>query len=701
MSISGGGANQIGGTNAGAGNVISGNALGGIYLTSGTGTNLIQGNLIGLTAAGNSALGNYQDGIEISGGTGNIIGGTVAGARNVISGNLNNGVDIVLVTDSGNLVQGNYIGTDITGSSPFGNNQSGILIEGCSNLIGGTVAGAGNVISGNSQNGIGLVGNNGNATGNIIQGNLIGLTAAGTAALGNCVSSAAYAGIGISTASANLVGGTAAGAGNVISGNYGEGIFLVGTTLSGNTASGNTIQGNFIGTDPTGTVGLGNAYDGIYLQEAATNQIGGAAAGAGNLISADQYEGIFLTNASWNVIQGNLIGTKVDGTNKLANKYHNIDLQTGANNNVIGGAAAGAGNHLAWASVGYSSELYCGVRVRTGATNDLISGNAIFSNAALGIDLGSAGVNPIVACESGVAANAANAGQNFPTLSNVYSGASTLVSGNLNSSTGNTYTLQFFASPVGDPLGYGQGQVYLGQTNLTLGSATCSSNFTAYLPVSVPAGWVVTATATDPNNNTSEFSAWVPVVASQPPVAGLMTVTRPANVPLEVVLSNLATNWSDLDGGSVSLANVNLVTTNGVLLVPLNVITNSSGFYVITNTAYFGYMNSRNVNDQFSYTITDSFGGTNIGLVNIIVAGNAGFTNSITGYAFGSASNVVTAYGIPGYSYILERSTNLTVWVNVSTNSAGTNGVINAPDYFQDLEGVAPSPGFYRFAWQP
>ena len=94
--------------------------------------------------------------------------------------------------------------------------------------------------------------------------------------------------------------------------------------------------------------------------------------------------------------------------------------------------------------------------------------------------------------------------------------------------TGKTYTLQFFASPAGDSSGYGEGQVFLGQTNLTLGS-TCSSNFTAYLPASVSPGWVVTATATDATNNTSEFSAWVPVIPV-PPVQLAVTTAR-SNFP--------------------------------------------------------------------------------------------------------------------------------------------------------------------------
>jgi parallel beta-helix repeat protein len=574
--ISGGGWNQIGGTNPGAGNVISGNPQHGIALTGGTSTNLIQGNLIGLTAAGNSGLGNAEDGIAINGGTGNTIGGTTAGARNVISGNGSNGVDIVQLTDSGNVVLGNYIGTDVTGTQSIGNKLTGVLIEGCSNLIGGTVAGAGNVISGNSQVGLWLVGTNGNVKGNVIQGNLIGLTAAGTAGLGNGVSSLACAGIGISTASANLVGGLAPGAANVISANNGAGIFLVGTATGSN-----LVQGNFIGTDPTGTVGLGNAFAGIYLEQAATNQLGGSVPGAGNVISGNLNQGIFLNNASWNVVQGNLIGTKADGASNLGNQTHNIELQAGANDNVIGGTAAGAGNRLAFASMYYMSStyhLYCGVRVRTGATNDFISGNSIFSNGALGIDLSptdggtAAGVNPIVPCEDGVAADAANAGQNFPTLSNIYSGTITRVSGSLNSKISQTYTLQFFASSAGNSSGYGEGQVYLGQTNLMLGSASCSSNFTAYLPVSVPAGWVVTATATDPNNNTSEFSAWVPVI-SLPRLQ--QSLSRP---------SHFALSWTN-NGGSFALQQTTNLTPPVVWLPVTNVPVLVTNFMVTTLSA--------------------------------------------------------------------------------------------------------------------
>ena len=485
VTISGAGGNQIGGINAGNGNVLSGNLQDGIALTGGTATNLVQGNFIGLSAAGTNAIHNGLNGISINGGTSNTVGGASGGARNIISGNAYNGIGILLLTDSGNTVLGNFIGTDFSGTKAIANALAGVRIQGCSNTIGGVVSGAGNVISGNGKQGVWLVGTNGNVKGNVIQGNLIGLNAAGASGLGNGANTSDSAGIGISTASANLLGGAVAGAGNVISANFGAGIFLVGPGTTSN-----NVQGNLIGTDPTGSAGQGNNFEGIYMEQAATNFIGGTAAGAGNVVSANHTRGIYLNPASWNVIQGNFIGTKSDGSNALGNTYHNVEMQANANNNLIGGATAGAGNHLAFAQ-----SVYCGVRVRTGAANNFISGNSIFSNGALGIDLSptdgstAAGVNAIVDCESGIAAGAANAGQNFPTLASIYSGTSTRIRGTMDGKTGNAYALQFFASPSGDASGYGEGQVYLGQTNLTLG-ATCSTNFTRICRRPFrPAGW--------------------------------------------------------------------------------------------------------------------------------------------------------------------------------------------------------------------
>ncbi len=553
VSISGAGGNQIGGPNAGNGNVISGNVLDGITLTGGTANNLVQGNLIGLSAGGTNALPNGQNGISISGASANTIGGVSAGARNVISGNAAYGVGILQLADSGNTVLGNYIGTDVTGTKAVANAQPGMDIQGCSNLIGGIVAGGGNVISGNGSQGILLLGTSGNVTGNVIQGNIIGLDCSGANGLGN-----GDDGITIFGAANNQVGGTTAGARNIISANVGEGIYF-----TGDGTSSNLVQGNYIGTDATGMTGLGNAL-GIGLVSAVSTQIGGVAAGAGNLISGNNSRGIYLANASKNFIQGNCIGTKADGTSALGNVYHGIDIDGGSTNNIVGGTAAGAGNRIAFAQ-----SIYAGVRVRDGSVNNLISGNAIFSNGALGIDLGAFGVNSIYDCESGVAANAANAGQNFPTLTTVDSGGSTRIRGTMDGKTGKSYTLQFFASPAGDPSGYGEGQVFLGQTNLTL-SATCSSNFTAYLAVSISPGWVVTATATDAACNTSEFSAWVPItVTTVPPV-----LARSGG-------GHLFISWTN-NGGTFALQQTYSLTPPIIWSAVTNVPAVSNNFKVVT-----------------------------------------------------------------------------------------------------------------------
>jgi len=560
VTIAGAGGNQIGGTNAGDGNVISGNVQDGIVLALGALTNVIQGNLIGLSAAGTNALPNRYNGISLSGAVSNLIGGTAAGARNVISGNAINGIGIQQLTDSGNVVQGNYLGTDFTGTRAVSNTLSGVRLQGCSNLIGGAVSGAGNVISGNGQQGVFLLGTNGSVTGNLIQGNLIGLDATGTGSLGNVVS-----GIIISGAANNQVGGTTPAARNVISANGAllQTMGYVGVYLYGTGTAGNLIVGNYLGTDASGQLARGNGNEGIYALNVSSNQIGGSEAGAGNLVAGNNGRGIWLSGASGNVLQGNFIGTKADGASALGNAWHGIDIDAGSTNNTVGGTVPGAGNRI-----GFANSVYCGVRVRDGAYNNLVSGNAIFGNGALGIDLSTAGANAIYACESGMAANAANAGQNFPTLTNVISGASTRIRGTMNGKTTKSYTLQFFASPAGDASGYGEGQVYLGQTNLTLG-ATCATNFTVYLPVTVPAGWVVTATATDSAGNTSEFSASVATLGVPP-----IQVAWPGP-------GQMAVSWTN-SGGSFALQQTDSLTPPVTWLAVANPPSLLNNFWVAT-----------------------------------------------------------------------------------------------------------------------
>jgi len=510
------GGNLIGGTVAGAGNLISGNKQGGIFITNSVG-NVVQGNRIGVDGTGTGALSNVLDGITIASGNSNVIGGTVTGAGNVISGNGGHGV-YLLVGSTGTQVQGNYIGTDVSGRAAVGNGLCGLRLDSGGNKVGGTVSGARNVISGNGLDGIWLVG--AAAVRNRVAGNFIGLDASGTNGLGN-----GRAGVGVSEAPGNTIGGAEAGAGNVISANHDAGIYVIGRG-----ASHNLIWGNKLGTDPTGMAGMGNVYEGVYIQDAATNTIGGPTPGAGNLISANHTLGIQLTNAAWNVIQGNWIGTKSDGVSGLGNVFHGVDCWA-ANNNLIGGAG-GAGNRIA-----YAQSIYAGVRIRDGSANNAILGNSIFANGALGIDLGPFGVNPIVPCDAGTAGKA-NLSQNYPVLIQAVTGLQgTGVRGTLNSRPNSVFLLQFFANPLCDPSGSGEGQLYLGDQTVATG-ADCNAGFVAFLTNPAPAGWAITATATDAANNTSEFSACVPAL----PVPRLTVVHRfdayqPGLGPNRIILS--------------------------------------------------------------------------------------------------------------------------------------------------------------------
>jgi titin len=230
--------NTLGGTAAGAGNLISGNSSDGVLIQAPNVT--VQGNYIGTNAAGTSALANVT-GVEVNS-SNVIVGGLVtSGASNVISGNNSYGILI----DSGNstvAVQGNYIGTDVTGSYAVANN-GGVGIFGSYNTVGGTTTGARNVISGNSQYGV-LTNTSG--AGEVVQGNYIGTNAAGNAALANTL-------YGIWSYGPNeMIGGTTTAARNIISGNGSYGILLM------SSSTGDMVQGDYIGTDVSGTVALPN-----------------------------------------------------------------------------------------------------------------------------------------------------------------------------------------------------------------------------------------------------------------------------------------------------------------------------------------------------------------------------------------------------------------------------------------------------------
>ena len=376
---------------------------------------------------------------------------------------------------------------------------------------------------------------------NIVVGNWIGTTASGGAPAGN--------GNGILIlSSANSIGGQALAERNVISGNT-NGVQI------GQSALGNSISGNLIGTDATGTLDVGNVQAGVLVIGEA-NAIGGPG-GSRNVISGNGEAGVRLGGgASGNSVQNNFIGTDLSGLNPLPNLVGvsiGINPSSSASSNVIGGVTAGTGNLIAF-------NTSTGVSVSSGGTNNAIFGNAIHSNGALGIDLNADGVT---ANDPGDGDTGANDLQNFPVLAAASGG----VQGTLSSAPASDFRIEFFGSAACDASGNGEGATFLGAMSV----ATDATGLATIPLFTTAAGQFVTATATDPSNNTSEFSACVQtgeqpeiaITATDPDAAelgsntGTVVVTRTGPTTLErdvvVSITGSAINNSDYEITSAAL----------------------------------------------------------------------------------------------------------------------------------------------------
>lgn len=280
---------------------------------------------------------------------------------------------------------------------------------------------------------------------------------------------------------------------------------------NGEAAAGNVVQGNYIGTDVTGTADLGNGEDGVFISGGVNNTIGGTSAGARNIISAnghlgrpnDGRSGIEIWNgASGNLIQGNFIGTDVAGNTPLGNREYGVFIQN-SYGNTIGGSSQAA-NVIANSGA-------AGVWIQSG-TNNPVRFNSIHSNGGLGIDLDNPGA---ASNDSGDVDAGANNLQNFPliTFARVDSGGSTTIRGSLNSAASTVFQVDCYANPVGDASGFGEGRFYVGSGTIATDSLGKGVFNVPSAGVVVP-GQVITATATDPNGNTSEFSAGRPSVST-------------------------------------------------------------------------------------------------------------------------------------------------------------------------------------------
>jgi parallel beta-helix repeat protein len=281
---------------------------------------------------------------------------------------------------------------------------------------------------------------------------------------------------------------------NVISGNLGNGIQLSAATR-------NTILDNRIGTDTSGTLKVSNRLDGIRLSASSNNSI------SDNLISGNSGNGIELVNSSEsNAITTNQIGVASGGVSLLGNGGYGVFVQDNSSGNSIGGASNEMGNTIA----GNLTGVVVGNNPTTdNSTGDRILGNSIYANSDLGIDLGDDGVTPNKDPEPTVGPNRL---QNYPVLTSAMtSGTSLTIAGTLNSAASMTYRIEFFAQAAGDPSGYGQGQTYLGFATVTTGANRNAVINVTLRRVNVPAGQVITTTATSPNGNTSEYSLGITV----------------------------------------------------------------------------------------------------------------------------------------------------------------------------------------------
>ena len=355
--------NRVGGTSAADRNILSGNLMG-LYIAglSATG-NVAQGNFIGTDVTGTLNLGNANNGVLISA-PGNIIGGTAAGARNLISGNGQSGVYINDAFASNNWVCGNYIGTKLNGAAALSNTVDGVTIfRAARNLIGGSIPGAGNLISANGERGIYVFNTAGTAMENHIEGNLIGTDLTGRTNLGN-----RFSGVGITLGRNNVIGGTNALARNVISANRQSGVALDSNSVA------NVVSGNFIGLDATGTNALPNTLSGVLVISGASNVIGGAMTGAGNVISGNAQHGVRLSGGWATVVQGNFVGTDFSGTLVRGNARDGVHVESASN--VVGGEVLKVRNVI-------SGNANAGVALLGGAaSNNVVAGNFIGTDAA-------------------------------------------------------------------------------------------------------------------------------------------------------------------------------------------------------------------------------------------------------------------------------------------------------------------------------
>lgn len=412
----------------------------------------------------------------------------------------------IRVSGSYNVIAGNWVGIDYDGIAR-GQSFDGIDVNGMGfvavmhNIIGGDSCADRNVIGGNS---VGISFFPELASQNAVIGNYIGTDPSGRLRRPNV-----FEGVSVQAAtniqvSGNVLAASSAGGGS--------GIMLLGT-------AGIVIQRNLIGLS-VDLGDLGNSGSGIFAQGVLGLEIGGAPGSMnGNRIGCNGRNGIELLGCSGAVIRDNVIGTGSSGVEPLGNLGCGV-LLTASNTNQIG-----PGNQIV-----YSGRA--GVAVASGVGNEIMA-NSIFDNGGLGIDLGNDG---LTANDAGDFDSGANGLQNYPVVTSArVNGGSLLITGQLQSQPATVFRIEFFAGRAWDPYGIPEGQVFLGATAAaTDGSGNSQFTFSCPDPGWITAADVVTATATDPAANTSEFSM----------SSGVDVQYRPPSLAVSFTGASVTVSWS-------------------------------------------------------------------------------------------------------------------------------------------------------------
>ncbi len=489
---------------------------------------------MGVTLNGDGAGAGGDDGLVLAAGSG---GSTIRGLA--IRDFDANGDSGIRVQSDGNQITGNYIGTTNNGTGSAAN-QDGVVVEGNHNTVGGPNAGDRNVISGNSDAGV-LVKAGSAPDGNVIAGNYVGLDTSGQHPLAN-----GGAGVQVAFAAHTIVGGAIAADGNVISGNHTE--VLIGDSTSPFTGSLNTVQNNVVGLLANKSATVGAVGDGVAVMNAGSNTI------ADNMIGGES-DGIRICGSPENTIVRNLIGSNTadpsgpdfgvfndgvamsdgpclfmaaatqnviggapaDGNTVLNSGGDNIAVNSNSNvvsgNTVRGALGAGIGIQGSQNTIGPANVVrdnggsFTGVAVISGVDNR-ITQNSINANLGLGIDLNDNGVD---VNDPGDGDSGANGTQNYPVLTSATRDGSSITIGyDFQPAANQNYTVEFFKSPACDGSGHGEGETYLGADTVHVDSGGLPTHFTSNIATpaagTVVSGDSITATATDPAGNTSEFS---------------------------------------------------------------------------------------------------------------------------------------------------------------------------------------------------